>query len=127
MHEPYEKPLAIIWSGTEKELLTEVEVSCSQVIQRILKGFLCGSLVEVIELSRKKDALAGDTRGLDALADFLFVGVGSGSIDVLISVLQSKLYGVLNGTGLGFPCTYKHNNQWSAFLHENSITYPARP
>lgn len=36
VHEPYEKPLAIIWSGTEKELLTEVEVSCSQVIQRIL-------------------------------------------------------------------------------------------
>ena len=129
MHEPYEKPLAFVWSGTkklDKALLTEVDVSRSQVIQRILEGLLCGSLVKVIELGRKENALAGDTGGLDALSNFLFVGVCSSRIDVLISILQSKLHSVLDSTGLGFPGTCTNISISALHLYKEDAVYPAQ-
>jgi hypothetical protein len=57
----------------------KVEVVRAKSGERSLKRSLGVALVGVVELGGEEERLAGDARGLDALADLVLVLVGSGS------------------------------------------------
>jgi hypothetical protein len=99
----------------------EVEVVGAKLRERVLKSLLSVALVGVVELGGQEEGLAGDTGGLDALADLSLVLVGGGgcwersvpsgsvrkgnerTVDVLVAVLESELDGELDLSGLGLP------------------------
>jgi hypothetical protein len=56
----------------------EVEVVRAELGERLLESLLGAALVGVVELGGEEEGLAGDARGLDALADLLLVLVGRG-------------------------------------------------
>ena len=85
--------------------LTEVKVRSVELFQAIFEGLSSASMVAVVEFGGEEDRLAGDTRGLDALANLGFIAIGSSSINVLVAVREGELYSFLDGTRLRFPGT----------------------
>lgn len=57
----------------------EVEVGGTELAERVLKCLGRATLVGVVELGGKEEGLAGNARGLDALANLGLVLVGRGS------------------------------------------------
>jgi hypothetical protein len=76
-------------------------------------------LVGVIELGDEEEVATGDTRGLDTLANFGLVLIGSGSVDVLVAVLESNLNGLFNSTRFGLPGTWMVRVRLSALIRRN--------
>lgn len=86
--------------------LTKVEVRGVKFLERRLKSCCRIPLVGVIKLRGQEDLLPWHTRRLDPLSDFCLVLVPSGSVDVLVSILQGKFNGVFDLAWLRLPCAY---------------------
>ncbi len=83
----------------------QVDIVGSEVGQAVGNGVADALVVRVVQLGGDPDLVARDARGLDALADFLFVAVGGGGVDVAVAGAQSSLDGPGDLIGLGLPCS----------------------
>lgn len=57
----------------------------------------------VVELGSDPDLGAGDARVADGGADFGFVAVGEGGVDVAVAILEGEEDGVVDLVGGGLP------------------------
>lgn len=63
-------------------------------------------LVGIIKLRSQEHLVSWQTRRLDPLSDFCFVLVSSGSVNMLVSILQGEFNSMFDLAGLGLPCAY---------------------
>lgn len=83
----------------------QVDVVSAELGQAVGDGFGDALVVGVVELGGQPNLVAGHARGLDALADFLLVAVGGGSVNVTVAGLEGSLDGGTDLSGLGLPCS----------------------
>lgn len=81
----------------------QVDVVGAQVLEGVVNGLGHALVVRVVELGGQPDLVAGHAGGLDAVADFLLVAVGGGSVDVAVTSLEGGLDGSVDLVGLGLP------------------------
>jgi hypothetical protein len=81
----------------------QVNIVGLQVLEGVVNGLRDTLVPGVVELGGEPKLGTGNTGVLDAVADFLLVFVGGGSINVAVAVLESNLDGVADLVGLGLP------------------------
>ena len=83
----------------------QVDVVGAELGQAVSDGLGDTLVVGVVELGGQPDLVAGNARGLDALAYFFLVAVGGGSVNVTVAGLEGGLNGGTDLSGLGLPCS----------------------
>lgn len=81
----------------------QVDIVGLKRLEGVVNGLRDTLVPWVVELGGEPDLGARDTRVLDAVADFLLVAVGGGSVNVTVARLEGNLDGVTDLVGLGLP------------------------
>lgn len=100
----------------------QIDVVGAQVLEAVVNGLGDALVVRVVQLGRQPDLVARHTGGLDAGADFLFVAVGGGGVDVTVAAAEGGLNGGLDLVGLGLPCSEADGGDLVACVEREGAT-----